>query len=409
MELLERFAATRRETKVVGLVCTGHFFSHFYLLVLPPLFPVLRATYGVGFTELGFATAAFSIAGGFTQIPVGFLVDRYGAKNILVLGFALESVAIMLIGVFPLYGALVALMIAAGLANSVFHPSDYAILNASVDKTRIGRAFSFHTFTGYLGDSLAPATVLALASFIDWRLAVSLCGAAGLAIAALLWTNSQLLVDATLTRQADHRPHSAHGRPHRSGFALLFSVPILMGLLFFATMSIAGGGIRTFGVSALHELYHTSLGSAGAVVSAYLFVSPLGVLAGGLAADRIKRHDLVAAGCILIMSACTFAVAAAQPPLTVIAALFATAGFCNGFLAPPRDMMIRALAPPGEMGKVFGFVSSGFAISGIIGPVLYGYLLDHSDPRNVFWVSGAVALLTIVAVLAAGRQGRRAS
>ncbi len=71
-----RLNAPRRETKVIGLICTGHFFSHFYLLVVPPLFPVLREIYGVGFTELGFAIAAFSIASGFTQIPVGSLVDR---------------------------------------------------------------------------------------------------------------------------------------------------------------------------------------------------------------------------------------------------------------------------------------------------------------------------------------------
>src|ERR1035437_7128636 len=142
-----RLNAPQRETKVIGLICGGHFFSHFYMLVVPPLFPVLREIYGVGFTELGFAAAAFSIAGGFTQIPVGFLVDRYGARQLLIWGLFSQSIAISLIGVFPIYGTLVTLMIAAGLSNSVFHPADYAILNATVDMTRIGRMFSFHTFT----------------------------------------------------------------------------------------------------------------------------------------------------------------------------------------------------------------------------------------------------------------------
>lgn len=399
-----RLNAPRQETKVIGLVCTGHFFSHFYLLVLPPLFPLLRDIYGVGFTELGFAIAAFSVASGFTQIPVGFLVDRYGARQILIWGMLSESIAISLIGVFPVYGALVALMIAAGLANSVFHPADYAILNAAVDNTRIGRVFSFHTFTGYLGDAVAPATVLFLASLLGWRAALFVSGILGIIVAGLMWMNSELLVDAT---RAPSAAQASGEKRRRTGLALILSVPVLMGMLFFASMATSSGGIRTFGISALHELYGASLGAAGLVISIYLFVSPIGVLAGGYVADRITRHDLVAAACILVMAGCIFLIAVFDPPMFVIGVLLGIAGFFNGFLAPPRDMIVRSLAPPGEMGKVFGFVSSGFAVAGIIAPVLYGWLLDHSDPRNVFWVSGVVALLTIVTVLATGRTGRR--
>jgi FSR family fosmidomycin resistance protein-like MFS transporter len=409
MELLARLAAPQRETKVVGLVCTGHFFSHFYLLVIPPLFPILREIYGVGFTELGFATAAFAVASGFTQIPVGFLVDKYGARMILIWGMLWEAVAFMLIAIFPFYGALLALMVVGGLANSVFHPADYAILNATVDKSRIGRVFSFHTFTGYLGDALAPATVLFLTALFDWRVAVFLCGAGGAVMAGLMWMNVDLLNDAqnAAAGAARAKRADAGAKGRRAGLALIFSLPIVMGMLFFASMSTSGSALRTFGVSTLHELYAMPLGTAGMLISAYLFAAPVGVLVGGLAADRIHRHDLVAAFCIIVMAACIASIAAFDPPLAVIAVLLVIAGFANGFLAPPRDMLIRALAPPSEIGKVFGFVSSGFAVSGIIAPVMYGWILDHSSARNVLWVSAAVALLTIATVLATGRQGRR--
>lgn len=400
-----RLNAPRHETKVIGLVCTGHFFSHFYLLVLPPLFPLLREIYGVGFTELGFAIAAFSIASGFTQVPVGFLVDRYGARQILIWGMLCESIAIALIGVFPFYGALVVLMVAAGLANSVFHPADYAILNAAVDNSRIGRVFSFHTFTGYLGDAVAPATVLFLASLLGWRTAVFVSGILGMFVAGLMWMNAELLADTS--RAAGTAP-SGGEKQGRRGLALILSLPVLMGMLFFASMATSAGGVRTFGISALHEMYGASLGAAGLVVSIYLFVSPIGVLAGGYVADKMSRHDIVAAACILVMAGCIFLIAVFDPPMFVIGILLGIAGFFNGFLAPPRDMIVRSLAPPGEVGKVFGFVSSGFAVAGIIAPILYGWLLDHTDPRNVFWVSGIVALLTIMTVLATGRSGRRA-
>ncbi len=404
MELEARLSVPQGETKVIGLICAGHFFSHFYLLLVPPLFPILREVYGVGFTELGFALACFSITTGLVQIPVGFLVDRYGAGRILTAGMFLEAVAISLIGVFPLYGALVALMIAAGLANTVYHPADYAILNASVDKSRIGRVFSFHTFTGYLGDALGPATILFLTAFIDWRAAMIVCGASGAVVAALLWMNSEALADASGRRPAAQ----ADGPPRRTGMALLFSVPMLMGLLFFAGISITGRGFSNFGVSTLHELYQTPLGTAGILISAYLFASPVGVLAGGYFADRATRHDLIAAGCFVAIAASIFLVAAFDPPNVLIGVLFAIAGFSNGFVAPPRDMMIRAITPPGEMGKVFGFVSTGYNVGGTVAPILYGWLLDHADPRSLFWVMGVVALLTVGTVLITGRGGRRA-
>jgi len=408
MQIMAPLSVPQRETKVVGLICTGHFMSHFYLLLIPPLFPILREIYGVGFTELGLATAGFSVASGFSQIPVGFLVDRYGARSLLIAGMLLESLAFVLISVFPFYGALVALMVTAGMANSVFHPADYAILNAAVDRGRIGRVFSFHTFTGYLGDAIAPATVLFLASLLDWRAALFVCGSCGAVVAVTMWMNSEILVDASRVKLVPAAEKTAGGTKQRAGLALLLSVPVLMGMLFFTTMATSGSGIKAFGVSTLHELYQTSLGSAGALVSAYLFASPIGVLAGGFWADRTSRHDLVAVVCIVILAACVFTVAAFDPPLLVIGVLFAIAGFCNGYIAPARDMLIRALAPPGHVGKVFGFVSIGFDVSGVIAPVLYGWLLDHSDPRNVFWVSGIMAVLTILTVLAAGREGRRA-
>jgi len=396
-------ARAASNVKVIALVSTGHFLSHFYMLLLPPLFPVLRDVYGVGFTELGLALTAFSLTTGITQAPVGFLVDRYGARGILIAGVALESVAIALIGVYPVYGALVALYILAGLANAVYHPADYAILNASVDKQRMGRAFSIHTFSGYLGAALAPVTMIALMNWTDWRTALIICGVVGGVVAAIMALNSGVLLDAT-SKHGDAGEHQV--ATHHSGLRLLFSLPILMGLLFFTGISMAGHGISGFSVSALHLVYEAPLVEVGVVLSAYLFASPVGVLLGGWVADRTHHHDRFAASCFVVIALAVFTVAATDLPLQLIAVLFAVAGLANGLVAPSRDMMIRSVTPPGEMGKVFGFVSIGYNIGGVVAPVVFGYLLDHADPGLLFWIVGVISLSTVATVLITVHRGR---
>ena len=387
--------------KVIALISAGHFLSHFYMLLLPPLFPILRDVYGVGYTELGVALTAFSLTTGFTQAPVGFLVDRYGARGILIAGVLLESVAVAMIAVFPVYAALVALLVLAGLANAVYHPADYAIMNAAVARERMGRAFSIHTFAGYLGAAVAPVTMIALMSWTDWRTALVICGAAGGLVGVLMALNSDVLINATSRRDdtADPRRDAGH-----SGLRLLFSGPILMGLVFFTGISMAGHGLTDFGVSALHLVHGAPLIEAGAVLSAFLFASPVGVLLGGWVADRTEHHDRFAAGCFVVLAAMIFTVAAVDLPLEAVAALFAVAGLANGLVAPSRDMLIRAVTPAGEMGKVFGFVSVGYNIGGIVAPVMYGYILDNADPALLFWIVGAISLGTVSTVLMTGRQ-----
>ena len=381
-------AEARSDTKVVGLVSLAHFFSHFYVLALPPLFPVLKETYGVSYAALGLLMAAMNIGTGILQPAMGVLVDRVGGKTVLIAGLALHAAAMGAIGFTSSYVATLLLMALSGIANSVYHPADYAILNASVDKRHMGRAFSVHTFAGYLGFAAAPAGIALLSAPLGWRGALIATGAAGLLSAAVLLWQKEALAD----RRAGHKADA-------SGSEFLKLPAIWLSFFFFTLLSVAGSGLNSFSVAALDLLRGTPFWAATAGLSVFLFAAAAGVLAGGPIADRTTRHGMVAALCLVASAAIFALIAVVDLGIAGYMAAMAVGGLLNGIVQPSRDMMVRAVTPPGSIGKVFGFVTSGFNVGGIVGPMIYGSLLDHGQAAWVFWLIAVFNLLSVATVM----------
>lgn len=397
--------ASSSNAKAIGLISGAHLYSHFYLLLLPPIFPLLQVEFDVSYTALGFLLTVLNVVTGLTQAPVGMLVDRIGARTLLITALVVQSLAFAVMGLVATYPALVAMMVVAGLANAVYHPADYALLNSTVRGEKMGRAFSIHTAAGFFGGFLGPVVVIPLTGWFDWQTAILVSAASGMVMAAVMIAQSHALEDPV--REA---PSGDSASRTRADLALLLSAPVLMGLLFYVGLAMFGGALGNFSVSALGEMYaEVSLEELGIVLSAYLFAAPAGVLVGGGVADRIKRHDVFAAGCFVGIAVLVFCIAAIDLPLWMIAVLVGLAGLLYGLVAPSRDMLIRSMAKPGEMGRVFGFVSVGFNIGGMTAPLIFGYILDNADPTGVFWVAGFVALLTVPTVLVTGSRGRAAT
>ena len=395
----------RDDVKVISLIGVAHCFSHFYILLLPPLFPVLKDTFGVSYVELGMLVMAFSAATGVSQIVFGYLVDKVGAKGILIAGLALEGLAFLMIGVWGSYWAVMAMMVVAGIANGVYHPADYAILSASVSEKRMGRAFSLHTFTGFFGGAVVPPTIILLASQFGWQAGVAACGAAGM-IAAL-----GLVV---FGRSLKHEPGSDRRRKPGAkadgpvGVSVLLSPPILMCLLFFTLLALSQGGINQFLVVTLNALYGTPVAAATFALTAYLFGTAGGILIGGHIADRTRHHNRVAATCFLFTAIAVLIVGTVAMPLWALVALMVAQGLTQGIIMPSRDMLVRSVTPPGAMGKVFGFVSTGFSIGGIVSPLLFGFLLDQGRPSLVFYVVAGFMVVSLVTVFTAVCRPRAA-
>lgn len=391
-----------QDMKLVGLVSAAHFLSHFYQLVLPPIFPLLTAAFGVGYAELGLVIMLMSATSGLSQTLAGILVDRFGSARVLIGGLALFAGATAAFGLVPGVWWLMPLMVIAGFGNSVFHPADYAIMTARVDPARLGRAYGMHTFTGNLGWVAAPIAMLSLTSAFGWRAALIIVGAVGLLFTLYLASQREVL---SAPRPAPARTGA------RSPSRIYLSPPILLCLAYFILLATAQVGLQTFMPSAAVAAFGVSIEHANLTLTCFLLASSLGILVGGVLADRIPRPGALIGSGLAVSALFCLALALPTLSLTALTICASVCGFAFGTTIPARDMIVRAAAPPDATGKTFGFVYSGLDLGGAIAPPVFGLLLDHHLPRLIFVVAAAGLLTAVATAVVAGNDpaGRRAA
>jgi MFS family permease len=389
-----RQAGKNDQFRTLSLISVAHWVSHFHIFALPMLFPFLKQQLNVDYVELGLALTVFAVSSGLTQAPIGYLADHLGARKILLLGLCLGGGALIALGLHLGYSWLLVCAALLGLANSVYHPANYAILSAHMNEARMGRAFSIHTFAGFLGGAVAPAVIAGLVATIGGHGALIAAGGVGPLVAILI-----AIVGIPDANTADEKTRDVDA-PKQS----VITPALAVLTIFFLLLSLSNAGISNFGVVALMSGYAATFSGANMALTAYLGASAVGVLAGGFLADHTERHGQVAAACFAANAAILLVVAAANLPQLLLTSAMALAGFLSGVIAPSRDMMVRNAAPAGAAGRAFGIVSTGFNIGGIISPLLFGWVMDQNMPHWVFGGSVVFMVLTVVLALATERS-----
>ena len=382
----------RHDVRVISLIGTAHGISHFYQLAFVTMLLIVRNRVGLSFEEIGLLGGLFYGVSGLAQTAAGFAVDRYGARPILSGGLAVIGVALGLISIAHSFWGFAAIAVLAGLGNSIFHPADFALMNASVNPKKLGRAFSIHGLGGSLGWAAAPVMYF-LEDAFGWNGAALIGAIPGLLLATLVYVFRNDFVDHRVEARAAAK--KAGGEP--SALSLFLQGPILLCLVYFALVAANTVGIQQFAVPAWHSMFGVSENFAAICLVVFIVGSAMGVFVGGFFADRVRHHDRVAAIGLLAAGAFTLPIAMQLISGDLLLPLLWLAGFSGGVTGPSRDMIVRSTTPPGASGKVFGFVYSGLDIGSFMAPPVFGWLMSQGAPAMIFWI--AVGLYVINAGL----------
>ena len=375
------------DVRVIGLISLAHGSSHFFHLILPPMFPWLMKDFAFTYAELGLLMSIFFVVSCVVQAASGFLVDRVGARPVLFSGVGLLVLTALLYSQSNGYPMLVIAAIIAGCGNGIFHPVDYTLINHKISPPNLPYAYSLHGVTGYLGWALAPAFMVAIAELADWRIAFLSAAALEAIVLFVLWLNKDELFDDVQKRHATTQASAETSNPGGlpvSAFAFLKLPAVWFCWLFFFFSMAATSGLQSFSPSALFKIYALPVSTGSYFLTLMSLGSVFGVLLGGYIAARVKASERVVTACLSVGMAMSLLMASGWMPIYTIVVLFIVLGTGLGIAAPSRDLMIRAATPVGVSGRVYGIVYSGIDLGAALGPLIFGIFMDANLPKLLF-------------------------
>lgn len=390
----------RREVEVIGLVGLAHSTSHFFHLIVAPLFPWLKIAFGLSYAELGLLMTVFFVVSTIVQASAGFWVDHSGARPVLFTGVALLGLSAVVLGLAPNYWALLLGTAIAGMGNGVFHPSDYTLLNQLIQPKNLGHAYSVHGVTGYLGWAAAPIFLVSLTTLFNWRTALFGASLVAFGLLALLWARREILADQS--KEVKNTAHQDTKSIATFAFLKLPSIWMCWGFFFLTALALAG--IQSFSPSALQAIYDVPLSMTTTAYTSFMLASAGGMILGGFIVARLGKPDLIISLAFLLSGVAAVFVGLNVFSSWMIPGLFALMGLGAGIAGPSRDLMIRSATPKGSTGRVYGTVYSGLDTGMAIGPFMFGILMDAKMPPLIFF---GIALFQVSAILTAVKLTKR--
>ncbi|MDH6154207.1 FSR family fosmidomycin resistance protein-like MFS transporter [Polynucleobacter sphagniphilus] len=382
-------ALSRRasDVRVISLISLAHGSSHFFHLILPPMFPWLKDAFSLSYAELGMLMSIFFVVSCIVQAASGFLVDRIGARPVLFAGLALLALAALTYSQSTSYAMLILGAVIAGCGNGIFHPVDYTLINHKVSPPNLPYAYSMHGVTGYLGWAAAPTFMVGIAELSDWRIAFLSAALLEVCILVILWMNKSYLLDNVKERHENSYASAQVARlgvAPESTFAFLKLTGVWLCWIFFFFSMASTSSLQSFAPSALFKLYEIPLDVGSYFITLLALGSAGGVLFGGYLAAKLQAPERIVSSCLSITVAMCLLLATGLLSAQIIPYVFFALGFGYGVVAPSRDLMVRQATPKGVAGRVYGIVYSGIDLGAAVGPFIFGFFMDAGLPKALF-------------------------
>ena len=403
-------ASFRADATTISVVGLAHATSHFFQLLLPPLFPWLATEFSLSFAELGSLASLFYLVSALGQAAAGFVVDRVGARAVMFGGLFLFALAALIGATANGYPMLVATAVLSGIANAPFHPVDYSIINQRVSSQRIGHAYSAHGLSGTLGYASATFFMVLIAEQYGWRnaLVAAAVFAACVLVVAVIFRDA--IDTRSLLRAATNSGTGDKSQPRESSLAFMRQPVVWLCFAFFFVITFSNSAIQNFSTPALQAIAGLKLTLAATALTGYLVCSAIGQLAGGFAIsrqwadpERIIAGALSGSAALLLIAATGIAGGVGTLFLVMLA------GLGTGVAGPSRDLLIKRATPAGATGRVYGTVYSGLDAGLAVSAPIFGWLMDHDLPRSIFFGAATAMIIAMLIGLGVGRVVKKQS
>ena len=393
----------REDASVIGLIGAAHLVSHFSQLLLAPLFPWLKDDFNASYAELGLLMSVFFVVSCGSQAAAGFAVDKFGPRPILFAGLGILGTAALGFAFSSSYAMLFFFSAWAGMGNGVFHPVDFTLLNRKVHASRLGHAFSVHGITGSLGWALAPALLVPLTLAYSWRTALMCAAALIFGVLALLLLHRHQLT-LPLTSKKASADKAAEGVAGNFDFLRIPAVWMCFSFFFFNATVLSA--VQAFAPEAARLLHAVPVAAAAMCLTIYMVASAGGMVLGGFLASNPARCERVIAAGYGVSAVVALVMASVDVPGALVPLMFGVMGFASGTAGPSRDLIVKSAAPANATGRVYGVVYSGLDIGQAVAPLLFGTLMDHGQPMQV-WLAIAGLQLVLIGTAFNVRRVRR--
>jgi len=349
--------------------------------------PMIRTDFSLSYTQSGLLMSAFSITNGISQLPAGWLADRFESKWMVLVSVSGVALVGFLIGVSHSYTALLVLLVLAAILGGGYHPASVAAISLSVPSEYRGRAFGFHLIGGTAAFWIVPLLAAPIAVAWGWRSSYLTLTIPAIILGVLLYIiiRRQSQASESHIADSDSTTTSAH-IPWRE-------------IAPFVIVSVAIGTVIQ-SVLAYISLYAVdSLGVTEAVAAMLVAISPavssLVAPVGGYLSDRFGNVPV-----LLAISFCAIPLVyllGKASNVTILATLLVAIGIVSSGRMPTSESYISSKTPPRRRATLFGiYFFASTEVSGLLTPVV-GNLIDRFGFYSTF--SMASIVMAAVAVV----------